>query len=457
LSEKTSSETTSGNLAKLGLLSATLLVVANIIGSGIFVTPGEIVRDMPSAPGLLLVFAVGGLLSLFGALAYGELAAAMPRSGGEYHYLSVLYHPLVGFLSGFVSLVAGFSAPIALSATGFGYYMSEIVPILGGYKGEYALGPFTFHLNDPVVYASVLVVLLTGLHSLHISHGVRVQNLFTLLKVSLIALFILAGLFVAEPVVTDWSLGEDSTKLLFGSPFALGLISVYFAYSGWNAAAYLSSEIKDPARNVPRALLLGTLVVIVLYLLLNYVFLHTVSLNEMSGTVTVGKLAANNIFGTLGGNFVTMLISLALVSSVSSMVMAGPRITAAMGEDFPFFARLGKSNLKGVPANALLLQMAIALFIIFTASFFSILIFVGFMLSFFAMLAVAGVFLLRINKAKYTYSYRTAGYPLTPALFVGLCLWIIYNSVSSNPDTLIAGLATLAVGVLLYVIANRKR
>ena len=446
-------ESTTSTTARLGLVTATLLVVANIIGSGIFVTPGEILQTLPTGTGLLLVFAVGGLLSLFGALAYGELAAAMPRSGGEYHYLKELYHPLVGFLSGFVSLVAGFSAPIALSATGFGFYLSELAP-LTGLKSEIPLGPLTLHFNDPVFYAAGLIILLTGLHSLQVSHGARVQNLFTLLKVGLIAVFILAGLLVGPSVPANYAVGAQEWSLILGSPFALGLISVYFAYSGWNAAAYLSGEIRNPERNVPRALLLGTLIVVVLYLLLNWVFLRTVPLESLSGQVTVGKLSANAIFGTVGGNFVTMLISLALVSSVSSMVMAGPRITAAMGSDFPFFRRLGHLNRNQVPANALLLQMLIALFVVFTSSFFSILIYVGFMLSFFAMLAVGGVFILRVKG--YHLPYKTWGYPVTPALFVGLCLWIIGNSIVSNPQALVAGLATLVVGVALYVLANRN-
>lgn len=451
------------NKEKLSLFTAVSIVVANMIGTGIFATTGEIAASLPSHFALLTVWTVGGLLALCGALAYGELAAAMPRSGGEYQYLARLYHPSLGFLSGFISLTAGFAAPIALSASAFGMYFAKVIP--GFSEKGLAFG---------------LMAVLTLIHSLNLKRGAAIQNVFTILKVTLILLFIVVGLFYDSP--QEFSLIPDAAdySLVFSAAFAVGLIQVYFAYSGWNAAAYISGEIKNPQKNVPLALVIGTGIVLTLYVLLNFIFLRSVPLSALNGKIEVGHIAGAALFGETGGKIVAGLIAFALVSSVSSMIMAGPRVTQAIGEDFPAFALLAKRSEKGLPTAALILQLALAAVILFSGSFWDILIYIGFTLSFFALLTVAGVYILRAkggvledtkeaqnekptfiidkipteNEVPPAKRYKTFGYPITPALFILLNAWMIVNTLTNNPKAGIAGLVTLAVGFIAWAFTK---
>jgi len=426
----------------ISFFSATMVVVANMIGSGIFVTTGWLVPSLPSHLGLLLVWVGGGLLALCGALSYGELASYMPRSGGEYQYLSRIYHPAAGFISGFISLVVGFAAPIALTSITFGSYVAQVLPI-----GT---------TLDAKIYGSALILGLTALHTLQIKYGASAQNVFTVVKVGLILFLIVAGLLTPNAHPLDLGFTEKNTDLILSAAFALGLIQVYFAYSGWNAAAYLSGEIRNPRRNVPLALFTGTVVVTVLYILLTFVFLRTVPLDQMAaGGKEVGHMAADAIFGKFG-YLVALLISFALVSSVSSMIMAGPRVTQAIGEDFNAFALVAKKNNNGVPVVAILLQTALALFMLFAVNPLQILIYVGFTLSLSAMMSVLGVFILRSKYPNVQRPYKTWGYPVTPALFVLLCLWMIYNSLVGDVWVAVAGFGTMFVGFVIYLLTSRQ-
>jgi len=430
---------------KLGLFSATSIVVANIIGTGIFTTTGFLAAGIPSHFGLLFIWLIGGLLALSGALTYGELASAMPRSGGEYHYLSVLYHPALGFMSGFISLVAGFAAPVAASALAFGTYLSVVLPGIA-----------------PVWAAAVIVLLMTGLHSLALHYGARVQNVFTVVKVLLIVGFILAGLTVEQnhlqqliPTATDWD-------AVLSTGFAVGLIYVSFSYSGWNAAAYIAGEVNNARRNVPLALLLGTLIVMTLYLLLNFVFIYSAPLSAFAGKAEVGDVAARHIFGDVGGNVVSILIALALVSSVSSMTMAGPRVMMAIGEDLPAMRILASKNKHGVPHIALFTQGAIALLIVFVSQLQKVIGFIGFTLSIFALLTVVGIFIHRSRNSNSSGEYKTWGYPITPLLFALLSLWMVYNTISSairqNQWEIVGGgFGTMLLGLVLYYVLRRVK
>ncbi len=450
--KKTRSENISASVAlpKVGLPTAILVVVANMVGSGVFGTTGELADKIPSAFAILACWAAGGLMALCGALAYGELAARLPRSGGEYHFLTQIYSPWAGFISGFVSIVVGFAAPIALNALFFGEYFKQVVPSA-----------------PPMLSAAVLVVFLTLVHALKIHYGAGVQNFFTLLKVGLIVLFIVAGLFFApDSAYTGVSLAPQSSdwSMILSPAFAVALVSVYYGYLGWNASVYMAGEIKNPTRNVPTSLVVGTLVVGALYMLLNYVFVTTVEIGAMSGRVEVGALSANAIFGETGGKIVSLFIGLALVSSAGAMVMLGPRIAESMGEDHAFFRFLARRKGKGGPWTALLTQMFIALLMVFTESPLTILIYMGFTLSLFSMFSVLGVYVLRYRERKNPtslasggFKYRTWGYPVTPALFVLLCLWMIANTIFNNPTAALGGLATLMLGAGVYLITAKRR
>lgn len=430
----------------LGLSSATLIVVANMIGSAIFAVTGEMAAETPSQFALLISWLVGGIMAICGALAYGELASIFPRSGGEYNYLSRIYHPSVGFVSGFVSLIAGFSAAIALNAFIFATYFSKI-----------NLG-FISQIN-PTILAVGLVAGLTLLHATNVNYGVALQNAFTILKITLVVLFIIGGLFITPTTPVNFSLipSSQDLDLIFSSTFATGMINVFYAYLGWNAAVYITGEVKDARKNVPRALMLGAGVVTILYLLINYVFLKGVPLDLLQGKIEIGTLAAESYFGKNVAQLLSGMIALALVSSTSSMVMAGPRVTQVMGEDYSLFKFLSiKKN--GAPLFALGLQFAIAALLIFTSTFFEVLKFIGFTLSIFSSLTVAGVYIARakgLHKSN-TFVAKTLGYPITPLIFISLSLWMVINTIIEDKTHVVTliGFGTLILGFLLYFLTK---
>jgi APA family basic amino acid/polyamine antiporter len=427
------------NKKAIGFYTATSLVIANMIGTGVFTSLGFQLLGIHSVFSLLLLWIIGGVIALCGALSYGELGAAMPRSGGEYQYLSKIFHPLVGFLSGWVSVTVGFAAPTALAAMAMGLYAAKVFPGL-----------------SPIWLASSLVILLTLIHTLDMRVGRSFQNIFTSIKLILIVLFIISGfVFGAPQNISVWP-DANSFKDILSPAFAISLIYVSYAYSGWNAAAYIAGEIENPQKNLPKALFRGTLIVMVLYLLLNFIFLYTVPMNELAGQLEIGYISADKIFGITGGRVMGMIIALLLVSSVSSMIIAGPRVAQAMGEDIPMLNTLAAKNKKGIPAYAILLQSGITLVLILTSTFENVLTYVGFTLSIFSFLTVFGVFIYRKQNPNTPSPYRAWGYPFTPALFLILSLWIIVYTIYNRPMVSLAGGATLLVGVLIYFSSKNK-
>ncbi|MBO9999039.1 MAG: amino acid permease [Cyanobacteria bacterium SID2] len=428
-----------GNTRAISLFTASSLVVANTIGTGVFTSLGFQAADIRSGFSLLLLWVIGGVFAFCGALAYGELSALMPRSGGEYHFLSKIYHPAIGFLSGWISVTVGFAAPIALSAMALGEYFSQVFPGL-----------------HPVAIALFVTIGISIVHSRNRSIGSYFQNSTTLLKVTLIVVFIICGLSIATPQTLSFLPSNENVGAILSAPFAVSLIFVTYSYSGWNAAVYLASEVEHPQRNVPRALLLGTGVVMVLYVLLNFVFLYTTPIDALAGQLEVGYIAANSIFGEVGAKLMGLLISFGLVSSISAMVWAGPRVTQVIGEDFPIFQRLSRTNRHGVPYYALWLQLAIVVGLVLTSTFEAVLTYLGFTLTISSLLTVAGVFVLRVTQPNTPRPYKTWGYPLTPIVFIGISLWILVFVFSSKPVESIAGLATIALGFPVYLFAAKR-
>ena len=317
---------------KLPLITAISLVIANMIGTGVFTSLGFQTVDIQSGFALLSLWFIGGIFALCGALCYGELGAAMPRSGGEYHYLSEIYHPAIGFLSGWISVTVGFAAPIALAAMAFGAYLSSIFPFL-----------------NPLLVAVAVVIFVSLVHLQNMALGNSFQQVSTLIKVLLIAVLIVCGFLLATPQDISFAPSAEAIPLIFSSPFAVSFVYVTYSYSGWNASVYLASELNEPEKNVPRSLFLGTLVVMGFYLLLNFIFLYTTPIEQLAGQLEVGYIAANQIFGSSGGKLMAALIAVGLISSISSMVLAGPRVTEAIGEDIPFFRILSHKNANWEP------------------------------------------------------------------------------------------------------------
>jgi APA family basic amino acid/polyamine antiporter len=423
----------------LGMTAATAMVVANMIGVGVFTSTGFMVLGLQTQP-ILLNWMLGGLLALCGAAAYAELGTMMPRVGGEYIYLSKAYHPAVGFLSGWVSLFAGFSAPIASAALVFGKYLHAIVP--GVPDRAAAVG---------------LVVVTTALHMFDVALGSRVQTGFTALKVALIVGFIAAGFTVGNG---DWAnldtFVPGASDSVLAPAFWVSLVYVSFSYAGWNAAAYVAGELRDPGRVLPRALLIGTAIVTALYLALNLVFLYAAPAAALAGKEEVGYVAAVHLFGEQSGRWLSTIIALALISAVSAMLMTGPRVYTAMAEDGMFFRFMARRTERGAPLYSVLLQGALVVALVLLSTVRDLIQYVGFTLSMLAALTVLGVFVLRVRWPDAPRPYRTLGWPVTPALFVALSLWMAVHLVRDQPGpTLLAGGITVGSGLLVYVLWRR--
>ena len=424
---------------RIGVATATLLVVASMVGTGVFTTTGLLVRDLGSPSAVLVAWLVGGLLALCGALSYSELAAAIPRNGGEYSILSRVFHPSVGFVAGFISLVVGFSAPLAASALAFGQYLSAL-----------GLG------IDPHVAAVGLVLALSALHALHVRMGTGLQNVLTAANVTLIVGIIVAGLWLGNSSHIASESAVPLRQAIFSPAFAIGLVFVSFSYSGWNGAASLAGELRKPARTLPIALVAGTLCVVVLFLGLNVVFLSAAPHGELSGVVEVGHVAAIRLFGPKAGALLTGIIALALVSSSSAMTMSGPRVYQAMGQNCPRLGLLRYRTRGGGPAVAVMLQALVALIMVVTATFEVLLTYIGFTLSLVAGLTVLGVLVHRYREPNLPRPYRAWGYPATPLLFVALSAWMILHALAERPAVALAGIGTVAAGIVLYLLTGRS-
>ena len=413
-----------------------------MIGTGIFTSLHFQVGPLPSGFVILVLWLVGGVCALCGALAYGELAAALPRSGGEYHFLSEAFHPAVGFLAGWLSATVGFAAPIAAAAMAFGKYFADVLP------GA-----------SPLVLSLAVTALVTAVHLRGAKFRAAFQNASTALKVALILFFIVAGAFAKPVAGLSFAPHPGAMDLLASPPFAFSLVFVMYAYSGWNAATYIVAEVRDPARNVPLAITLGTFIVVALYLALNATFLRAAPMAELGadGKFEVGYTAAAHIFGEAGGRIMAALICLGLVASISAMTWVGPRVSMAMGEDHRLLAPLARRSGAGVPVLAMLLQFALVGALLLTASFDQIITYVQFSLTLCSMLAVIGVFVLRVRQPDLPRPYRTWGYPVTPLIFLAISAWMLVFTWQQHRNESLAGLGTLLVGLLLFFISPKSR
>lgn len=435
----------SEKIVKLGLFTITSFVVANMIGTGVFTSLGFQLMSINSAFAILVLWLVGGLIALFGSFVYGELGAAMPRSGGEYHYLSQIYHPIAGFLAGWVSITVGFAAPVALASMALGSYTTKVFPTL-----------------NPIAVASITLIIITLIHSWDIKKGSSFQNIFTIFKVILILVFIICG-FTVTPQFQNISFTPDTIawKEIISPAFAVSLIYVTYAYSGWNASSYIASEIKNPQKLLPKSLLFGTLIVTILYVFLNITFLITAPAADMNGQVDVGYISAFNIFGELGGNIMGMLISFLLISSISSMVFVGPRVSQVMGEDYNILKVLAFKNKKNIPLYAILIQSTISLIMIFTGSFEQVLTYTGFTLNLFTFITVVGVFVHRYKFKNAERPYKSFGYPIVPILFLIIMGWTLFFLLTERTLESVLGLITVFSGLIIFylnkIYSNKKQ
>ena len=424
----------------MGAFSATMIVVASMVGTGVFTTTGILLETTPSASAVLWGWLIGGVVAFFGALSYAELVAMNPKNGGEYQILSKVFHPAVGFVAGWVSLIVGFSAPIASAAMAFGVYASVFCPGLSQFWAALAI-----------------IVALSAVHAVRVTLGTAVQNIFTVIKLLLVGGFILGGFALGDfSRLTSETPVETWTTML--SPgFAVGLIYVTYAYTGWNGSAYIAGEIKNPTKSLPVALALGTGLVTLIYLGLNAVFLMSAPVDRLTGSIEIGAVAATSLFGDHIGRIFAAVIALLLVSSLSAMIMAGPRIYQSIGDDYPMFRILVRRKGESGPFMAIALQAVISIAMLLTARFDQLITYMGFTLSVSAALTVCGVFVMRRKSPDAPRPYRCWGYPVTPILFIALSLWMIVFTFVQTPIVALAGSATIIAGLSLYFVARPKQ
>jgi APA family basic amino acid/polyamine antiporter len=428
-------------------VTATAIVIADMVGVGVFTSLGFQVSDVTSGFSLLLLWIVGGIVAICGAFCYAELAAMFPRSSGEYNFLRRIYHPAFGFVAGWLSATVGFAAPIALAAMAFGVYFTSVVP---------NLPPQLFGL--PISWQLFLGVVMTWLAALVHLGGVRLggayHNAWTALKLLFIAVFIVAGFTFGNLQPISFAPSAADLTTVVSAPFAISLVFVMYSYSGWNAATYIVGELREPTRNVPRALFLGTGIVIVLYVALNAVFLISTPLPELAGQLDVAIIAGRHIFGELGGRIVGALICLGLVSSISAMTWIGPRVTMTMGEDVPLLRLFARKSKHGAPAAAIVFQLLVANLLLLTQSFEAVLDFIQFSLAFCSFFTVLGVIKMRMTDPQLPRPYRAWGYPVTPLVFLIVTLFMMYYLVVNRPLQSLAGFAMMLAGLGIYYMSR---
>jgi basic amino acid/polyamine antiporter, APA family len=422
----------------VGLATCTSLVVANMVGTGIFTSLGFQVGEIPSRPAILVLWGLGGLLALCGALCYAELSAALPRSGGEYHFLGQIYHPALGFMAGVVSIVVGFAAPMALSAMAFGSYLHGLFPGVQPLAASVAV---------------VVLVSLIHLHDLRLSSVFQI--FFTGLKIALV-LFLIAAFFNA-PASTP-SAAAPWTDYMLTAPFAVSLMFTLYAYTGWNAATYILGEVRTPGRIIPFALAAGTLAVMALYLGLNAAMLHAAPAGALAGQLNVAQVAAQGVFGQGGGRLVAGIIALGLISSISAMAWAGPRVAMVIGEDHPHaFGWLRWRTAAGIPAAAVLGQSLLTLLLLFTSAFEQVLVYTQFSLLTCSFLTVSGVIVYRFTQPDLPRPFRVPLYPLTPLLFLAISAFALIDTAAAKPSEALLGALTLLGGLGIYAVVSRGK
>jgi basic amino acid/polyamine antiporter, APA family len=430
MSESNSSRASAGMVSGL---TATAIVIADMVGVGVFTSLGFQVTDIKSGFALLLLWVVGGVAAICGAFCYAELATMLPRSSGEYNFLRRIYHPAFGFVAGWLSATVGFAAPIALAAMAFGSYFKSIAP------------------HAPPLLLGLGITWLAALaHLGGVRFGAAFHNVWTAIKLILIVVFIIAGFVFGDLQPISFAPSKADVAVITGAPFAISLVFVMYSYSGWNAATYIAGELRAPARNLPRALFVGTAIVILLYVGLNAVFLATTPMQELAGQLDVAVVAGRHVFGPLGGRIVGTLICLGLISSISAMTWIGPRVTMTMGEDMTALRLFSRQSKHGVPAIAIIFQLLVSNLLLLTQSFEAVLDFIQFSLAFCSFFTVLGVIKMRITQPNLLRPYRAWGYPLTPLVFLAVTLFVMYYLIVNRPLQSLGGFAIMLAGLVIY-------
>ena len=411
-----------------------------MIGTGVFTSLGYQLLDIQSGFSIIMLWFIGGVISLFGALSYSELASALPKSGGEYYLLSRILHPSIGLSAGIISATVGFSAPAVLAAIALANYLK----------------PIFVNVNVSILAATV-IILLNILHSFSLGVGKSFQVWSTLLKLFTMILFIFAGIFFSDKQDISFSPRLEDLKIVLSPEFAVNLVWVSYAYAGWNSSVYVVGEIVKPNKNIFKSILIGTLLVAAFYVMLNYVFLVVSPIESLKGEIEIGYISSVNLFGEKSAKLISILIGLLLLSTVSSYVYVGPRIIQAIGEDYDKLSFLSENNQNGVPFNAFIIQLVISLGFILSSTFEEVVLYTGIILIITTSITVCSLIYLRLKEPDLNRPYKVWGYPFTPFIFIILNTWILVYTVYLKPTESIIGICLMIFSLGLFFVLKREK
>jgi basic amino acid/polyamine antiporter, APA family len=447
-------------LRQLGVVSATALVVSNMIGTGIFTTSGFLAGDLGNPKLVLWIWVVGAVCAFLGAICYSELGVNLPSSGGEYVYLTRAFGPTWGFMSGWVSFFAGFSAPIAAAALAFSDYLGYFFPSVRQENARVLAGSgeWTLHLGGAQMVACTLVLVFTALNCIGVQRVARIQNVLTAAKVLMLVGFIALAFSIGHGSSNNFSMNATRTaSTTIPEQFVLSLFWIYVAYSGWNAATYVAEELRQPSRTLPAALGIGTALVAALYLSLNVVFIYAAPLEELKGHIAVGALAASRLFGPEIAGLFSGLMALSLMSTVNAMVTIGPRVYYAMAKNGAFLASAAKVHPKWRTPVLAIVAQGICTMILTLTPFPQLVIFIGFLLNFFAVMSVASLIYLRRQPGWRKLRVVSFCYPLFPVMFILVGLWMTVLGVQKKPYVALLAVIIVATGAMVYHFRMRSK
>ena len=420
---------------KIGWKTATAIVISNMIGTGVFTTLGFQVVELQNTITIFLLWFIGGVLALFGAFCYAELGTFFKGNGGDYIYLSKTYHPLLGYLSSWISLVIGFSSPVSLAALAMAKYLSV-------FQGDFG------------TYFAIVVILLVALAlSFSISISGKFHNFFTFIKVSFVVVLIIIGVLLSQNQVhTSINFNSSWEQEILFPAFATSLVFVTYAYTGWNSASYIAGEIDKPQKNLPKSLIVGTVFVTFCYVFINYIMLKHAPIDALKGKEDVMGIAANYMFGSTFGKIVNVFIALQLVATISGYLWVGSRITQATASENKLWSFLVVKNKKNIPVRAIFAHAIIAIIIISTGSFKQIFLYTAFVLQLLSTLAISTAFFLKKTDRKL---FKSNLFYLFPTIFVLFSGYILYFTFINNPKESIIGLVIVVIGILLYLFDKK--
>ena len=415
---------------KISIYTASAIVVANMIGTGVFTSVGFQLLSVQNTWSVLLLWIVGGILALFGAFAYAELGTHFKESGGDYIYLSRVFHPVLGYLSAWAGLTVGFSAPVALAAMAFTKYLSP------------------FGLQNNLWLAIGIIILIGLMHSFTIRHSSRFQNISTIVKVIFIIALIIIGFTVpyhqANAILLDSSWKQEIIK----PGFAVSMVYVAFAYTGWNAAAYVVDEIDNPTKNLPKALIGSTVFVALAYVLFQIVLLRNATVIQLAGKEEVTFISFDNLLGSTGGKWVSIFIAIQLIATISSYLWVGPRVTWAMAKEHTLWKTLAKKNKHGIPVTAVWVHVGISIILALSGSFEKILVYAGFVLQLMSSLTVATSLFVKNKK---TAGFKTPFKPVLQIIFLLFNAWVLVFTLVDRPLESFIGIGILLLGLVIYL------